>query len=259
LQLDKKDTSYLNMNYLVGVQYSFKGNNFLKLFLDISTSSILNVDLLTLNQYDFTYIDYRKMLYGVQFSYRKLDYLFNPRKGFAMQLQASTGKMEVLKNSKAEEELYENISMQKMRYQLNAHLQRYIPLHARWVMLLASQSGLLLGEEFVRNELMKFGGMNTLCGFDENSFEVSSYLTGLFELRFIFARRSYLNTFFNAAWYERNVSRDFVTDTPWGFGLGIAFDVRTGMLYLSYALGKQLNNPISFKSGKIHFGIVMNF
>ena len=259
LQLDKKDTSYLNMNYLAGIQYSFKGNNFLKLFLDITTSTILNADLLTLNENDFSCIDYRKMLYGVQFSFRKLDYLFNPHKGFSMQLQASTGKMSILKNSKAEEELYENFSMHKMRYQLNADLRGYIPLHSRWVMLLASQSGLLLGEEIVRNELMKFGGMNTLRGFDENSFEVSSFLTGVCELRFIFARRSYLNAFFNAAWYERNVAQHFVTDTPYGFGLGIAFDVKAGMFYLSYALGKQFNNPISFKSGKIHFGVVMNF
>ena len=259
LQLDKKDTSFLNMNYLAGIQYSFKGNNFLKLFLDISTSTILNLDLLTLHPHDFTYADYRRTLYGVQFSYRKLDNLFNPRKGFAMYLQGSAGKMNILKNSKAEEDLYDNISMSKMRYQLSVNLQGYIPLHTRWVMLLASQSGFLLGEEIVRNELMKFGGMNTLRGFDENSFEASSFLTGLFELRFIFARRSYLNAFFNAAWYERNIIRDFATDIPWGFGLGIAFDIKAGMFYLSYALGKQFENPLSFKSGRIHFGIMMNF
>ena len=259
LQLDKKDTSYLNMNYLAGIQYSFKGNNFLRLFLDLSTSAILNVDLLTLNRNDFTYLDYRKTLYGVLFSYRKLDYLFNPRKGFSMQLQASTGKMNVLKNSKAEEYLYEDLSMDRMRYQLNVNLQGYIPLHPRWVILLTSQGGLLLGEGIVRNELIKFGGMNSLRGFDENSFEVSSFITELLELRFIFARRSYLSAFFNAAWYERKITHDFATDTPWGFGLGIAFDINAGMFYLSYALGKQFNNPISFQSGRIHFGIIMNF
>ena len=259
LQLDKKDTSYLNMNYLVGLQYSFKGNNFLKLFLDLSTSSVLNTDLLSPSSSDLTCLDYRKMLYGVQFSYRKLDYLFNPRKGFAMQLQTSAGNMNILKNSRTEEEFYENLSLHKIRYQLNVNLQGYIPLHARWIMLLASQSGLLLGEGIVRNELMKFGGMSTLRGFDENSLEASSFLTGLFELRFIFARRSYLNAFFNAAWYERNIPHNFVMDTPYGFGLGIAFDIKAGMFYLSYALGKQFHNPISFKTGKIHFGIVMNF
>jgi outer membrane protein assembly factor BamA len=259
LQLDKKDTSYLTMNYLAGIQYSFKGNNFLKLFLDFSTSTILNAGLLTANHLNFTYLDYRKTLYGIEFSYRKVDYLFNPRKGFSMQLQTSAGKMNILKNSKVEEDFYKNISPHKMRYQLNANLQGYIPLHPRWVMLLASQSGLLWGEGIVQNELMKFGGMNTLRGFDENSFEASSFLTGLFELRFIFARRSYLSAFFNAAWYERNIPHHFVTDTPYGFGLGIAFDIKTGMFYLSYALGKQFENPISFKTGKIHFGIVMNF
>jgi hypothetical protein len=46
---------------------------------------------------------------------------------------------------------------------------------------------------------------------------------------------------------------------PFGFGAGIAFTTKAGLFYLSYALGKQLDNPISFKTGKIHFGLAVQF
>jgi hypothetical protein len=48
-------------------------------------------------------------------------------------------------------------------------------------------------------------------------------------------------------------------DFPFGFGAGIAFTTKAGLFYLSYALGKQLDNPISFKTGKIHFGLAVQF
>lgn len=46
---------------------------------------------------------------------------------------------------------------------------------------------------------------------------------------------------------------------PVGFGAGITFETRLGIFSFNYALGKQFNNPILFKEGKVHFGIVNYF
>jgi hypothetical protein len=48
-------------------------------------------------------------------------------------------------------------------------------------------------------------------------------------------------------------------DFPFGFGAGAAFETKIGIFGLSYAMGRQLDNAISFKSGKIHFGYVNYF
>ena len=48
-------------------------------------------------------------------------------------------------------------------------------------------------------------------------------------------------------------------DTPFGFGAGVHLAVKSGVFYLEYALGRQLGNPISFKTGKIHFGVQVGF
>lgn len=257
--LDKTDTSYLNMNYVVSLQYSFQGNNYIKIYYDHTTSNILNANLLVIDIDDPSYMDYKKSLYGVEVAFRKLDYLYNPRKGFSILLNGSAGKRSIVKNSKAEEELYEGLEMSHARYRVTGDIRGYIPMHPRWVLVLDAKSGLLLGPKLFMNELFKIGGIYTLRGFDENSILASSYLIGTGEIRFIFARKSYVNVFFNGGWYERNVVGNYLTDIPFGFGVGVAFDTRAGIFNLSYALGKQFDNPISFKSGKIHFGILLNF
>jgi hypothetical protein len=73
------------------------------------------------------------------------------------------------------------------------------------------------------------------------------------------AKIAYINAFFNGAWYEQKIKDNYTHDFPFGFGLGITFTTKAGLFYLSYALGKQLDNPISFKTGKIHFGLAVQF
>jgi hypothetical protein len=48
-------------------------------------------------------------------------------------------------------------------------------------------------------------------------------------------------------------------DFPFGFGAGTTFETKVGLFGLTYALGQQQDNPISFKTGKIHFGYVNYF
>ena len=79
------------------------------------------------------------------------------------------------------------------------------------------------------------------------------------EIRFLFAKKSYLQAFFDFAGYEKRLTNNYRSDFPFGFGIGIAFDTKAGIFSLNYALGKQLGNPIKFASGKINFGYTAVF
>ena len=48
-------------------------------------------------------------------------------------------------------------------------------------------------------------------------------------------------------------------DNPFSGGIGINFETKPGIFSISYALGAQENNPILFKTAKIHFGFVNYF
>lgn len=258
--LDKTDTSYLNMHYEIGLQYSFRGHNYVRTYFDFTTSNVLSESLLSGNaSTEFLFSDYRKPLYGVEVAFRHLDHLYIPRKGFSIILNGAIGQINILESKSENGVANENIAGKTSRYRVTGEIRGYVPLHRRWVLLLGASGGSVSGKNTIENELFKIGGTHSLRGFDEQSIMASSYLTGLCEWRFFFSQRSYIQTFFNGGWYEKNVNARYLKDTPWGFGLGIAFQTRAGMFSISYALGKQWNNPLSFKTGKVHFGMDIQF
>jgi len=255
--LDKKDTTYLNMNYIVGLNYSFKGYNSARIFFDFATSNILDKTLYE-NANSLSYSDYRKSMYGFAFRFRNLDFIYNPRKGYDLNLSIAMGTRRIIENSSAPH-YYDDIELFTVRYRAHGKIKGYIPLHKRWVIVLGAEGGSMFGKQNLMNELFRIGGMHSLQGFDDLSIRASSYGIGLLELRFLIARIAYINTFFNGAWYEQKITHNYMRDFPFGFGAGITFTTKAGLFYLSYALGKQLDNPISFRTGKIHFGLAIQF
>ena len=79
------------------------------------------------------------------------------------------------------------------------------------------------------------------------------------EYRFLLDKNSYFFGFFNAAYYEKRIINEFVHDTPYGFGTGLSFETKAGIFNITYALGKQFDNPILLRAAKIHFGIISVF
>lgn len=259
-RLDKTDTTYLNMNYVVGIQYSFMGNSYIKAYFDYTTSNILHGDLVIQNENLFQQADFKKRLYGLSAHIRKLDYLYNPRKGFSIDVDAAVGKRNIRQNATADPTIYGESNLTDLQYRIVGEIRGYIPIRKHWVIFLKGEGGSLYSRyQTVYNDLFKIGGLNSLRGVNENGITASSYVIAMAELRFIFAKRSYINVFYNHAWYERNIKGEYISDAPFGFGLGIALDTRAGIFSLNYALGKEYNNPISFKTGKIHFGLAVNF
>lgn len=257
--LDKTDTTYLTMSYNVGVRYSILGNGYLKATFGYNTSDILNPELVALREAASILADYRKMNYGLQFHYQKLDYVLNPRKGFEMNLLGKISVRSILKNASLDEDAYKGMDLKTTCGFLTMEVAGYVPLHRRWVLKLEARGGGLLGKGNLSNDLFKLGGLNSLRGFGEDEILASSWGIAAVELRFLLAKIAYLNAFFNAAYYERSLPNLFVHDWPYGFGVGVAFDTRAGLFFMDYALGRQFDNPISFKTGKIHFGLKLNF
>lgn len=135
----------------------------------------------------------------------------------------------------------------------------FIPFMNRSTLKISNQSAFIYGETLFQNELFRIGGLKTLRGFDEESIFASAYSIFTLEYRFILEQNSYMYVFGDGAWYENNSAKQYVNDTPFGFGAGISFETKAGIFSISYALGKQFDNPIQLRGGKIHFGIVNYF
>ena len=259
LNLRKQDSTFLNVLGNVGVNYFLPGGNYIKFYVESFTSSLLSTkgleNLTTLPPY----ADIKKRLGGIGIRKEQLDYRYNPRKGYSIEATASAGLRTIELNSKIKPELYDSLELKNTQYITQFVFNNYIPLGNRHVINLGLQGAGLFSNNIFVNELFFIGGLTTLRGFDDQSIAASQYLIAKCEYRFILDQGSYLLAFFNAAHYQNKADNKDITDTPYGFGLGLSFETRLGVFSFNYALGKEFDNPIFIRTAKIHFGIISYF
>ncbi len=258
-KLYKKDTTFIDVGHKVGLRYILKGNNYFKVFFHNKSSSLLSqAGFATLTVLP-SYADVSSQLYGIEIYNDKLDYSLNPRKGYAVFLSGSLGNKNINKNPQIDEKLYEKIKLKSTLYHSELNMNYYVPITKRSIIKLASKNGYTFNENLFENELLRIGGLLTLRGFDEESIFASFYSIETLEYRYILEQNSYLYLFFDGAYYENDGIDAFVADRPFGFGAGMSFETKAGIFSISYAIGKQFDNPILFRSAKIHFGFVNFF
>jgi hypothetical protein len=85
-------------------------------------------------------------------------------------------------------------------------------------------------------------------GFNEESILASTFSIVNLEYRYLLEENSFLFAFFNGAYYENKAVNRNIVDRPFGFGTGMSFETKAGIFSISYALGKQFDNPIEFRS-----------
>jgi len=240
--LYKRDSSFLEIKSSLGISYQLKNNFVIKGFFSYNSSSILSASLSN------SMLSTKISSYGISVTRKKLDYLPNPRKGTLFILETSVGNRRISGESEP-----------KVSNKGFVNLEKYIPLAKRHVVKLGVLSDWMYNEKTFANERIRFGGLNSFRGFNEEELFATAYTTAQIEYRFLLDKNSNLFTFFNQAWYEDNSISNYSNDFPFGFGAGLSFGTKLGIFSITYALGKQLDNPIQLNQGKIHVGYIAYF
>lgn len=260
LKIYRRDTSFIDINNNLGLQYYFKGLNNIKVFFKQRNTNLISTSALKYVTALPDYADISTQSYGVALTFEKLDYRFNPHKGLAINLQGQTGNRTIKKNAKVNEVAYQNLLLRSTQYQFEGDMNFFIQLKKNNVLKLGVQGASILGNSTIfKNELFRIGGLRTLRGFDEESIFASTYIIPTVEYRFLFSQNSNLLLFAEGAWYENNSNAVYVKDMPMSVGAGINFETKAGILTLNYALGNQFNNGFDMRNGKIHFGLTALF
>ena len=255
----KQDSTYFTLYNNFGLEYLFSGKNRLKVFMEVLNSSIINTQGFESYSSLPEYADTKTTSYGLYWYKSNLDYIFNPRKGYEIEISGAIGEKKIEKNDSLPQHLYDSLSLNSTQFNFHAGARIFIPIFNRSTFLIQAKGAVIENENLFDNELFRFGGLKSLRGFDEESLKASFYSILLLEYRYIISQNSYINLFWNASYYEKDTHKEFTNDTPWGFGAGISFETRLGIFSLIYSLGKQFNNPIEFSSAKVHFGLINRF
>jgi len=248
--LYKRDSTFLELKYRTAVNYYLSNSTYISGFYQGYRSNALSG---AANSQLFSRIGNSSVnLYGLGFTSYQYDYLQNPRKGYSIKIESGIG-------NRIFSEPDTSIRYKTLSYRGSIELELFIPLYKKHVLKLASQSEFVGSDEGVfENELFRFGGQQSQRGFNEDELYASTRTTQTIEYRYLLDKNAFVFLFFDQSWYENN-STKYVTDHPFGFGTGISFSTGLGIFSLSYALGKQFDNPIRLADGKIHFGYIAYF
>lgn len=247
--LYKRDTSYLELSATAGVQYFLNRGSYLKAFYRYNSSAVLSGGE---NNPLFSKLgNVKSNSYGLSFQSNRVDYLPNPSKGINLLVEGSLGTR---KSSPSDTILFEK----SVIYRGKIKVEGFIPLHKRHMLRLASQTDFYNAATIFENEVYRYGGLNSQRGFNEDELFATMKTTATLEYRFLLDRNSHVFAFYDQSWYENN-SNNYYNDSPFGFGVGFSFATKLGVFSISYALGKQFNNPLKLNNSKIHFGYIVFF
>ena len=272
--LYKRDSVYIETHLNLGAQYMLGGNDYLKLFWNNYKSNNLIINALQITQTKQlpATLDISTNTFGLELSKQKLDYRFNPRRGWSLILRGSAGVRQVRKNSDILNlkdssdstfnfsKLYDTLSLKNFQYTISSQSAYYVPFLKRGVLKIGIQGGFIFTTSPIsQNEQYRIGGNRILRGFNEESIFASRYAVGTLEYRFLLGRNSYLYAFGDVGYVEDVTRTTRRYDTPIGFGAGITFETKVGLFGFTLAAGREQGNPIDFRNTKTHFGYVSLF
>ncbi len=269
--LYKRDTTYLDVETDLGIQYLLEGGNYLKVFWNNRTSNLLNVDSLLNNlqrlppQLDVSYSNF-----GLEYAFQQLDYRYNPRRGWNFLVRGAAGAKQIRRNNRLEannENLYDSLELRSFQYRTAFRAERFVPVFARSTIKLGAQGAYIFSPEPIYlNEQYRIGGNRLLRGFDEEFIFATSYTIGTLEYRLLIGQNSYLYLLGDYGYVEdvTVINRNYYQ--PFGFGAGITFETKAGLFGVSLAFGgirgaqgTLADQPIDFGAPKVHFGYVSLF
>jgi outer membrane protein assembly factor BamA len=271
--LYKQDSEYLNVNLVVGAQYSLGPNQSGSVFLQEASSSLLDIDTATViatHQLPEE-ADINALSLGLTYELNNTNYRFNPRRGNELSFLGSVGEKTVRPSSIIEQltdpndsafnfsSLYDTVKLHSYEYLLKLSAAHYFPIGRATTLKLGFNGGIFSSPNTYRNELFMIGGYRLLRGFDEQSILCSQYAVGTLEYRYLVGLNSFLFTFVDGGWAMNNVPGYNLNNTYIGTGLGMAFETKAGIFNISYAIGRTNQTSFDFHDAKIHLGYVSFF
>ena len=270
LDLYRRDTTYLDLNFDLGLQYFFTGRDYIKAYTKNYSSTLLTVDTqrirLTGELPDT--LDIRRTAFGLEYYHEAFDYRFNPRKGWSFFLRADAGVKRLPRNNLIDEldieDPYNGLPERSFQYRIQAGLEKFFPISQQSTVMASLRGGYIISNEgTLANEQFRIGGARLLRGFDEEFIFATNYTLATMEFRLLLGQNSYLYTFADLARVDNETIKTLpgtnTVNLPYGLGAGITFETAVGLFGISLAFGGDEETDVDLGAPKVHFGYVSRF
>lgn len=143
------------------------------------------------------------------------------------------------------------------QYKLGLDIKHIFKLNTRNSIYISNNAQYFASDNFLANELYRFGGILSIRGFEENSLRANIFNVLNTEYRYQLSSTIYAHSIIDFAFLDNQLldSSDQLTS----IGVGIAMLTKAGVFKLNYANGKSRDIPFEFGNSKIHLSLTAYF
>lgn len=239
LRIFKQDSTFQNTVTDINIGYYFSYNS--KLFAGHQQTQ--SVDIQNLNS--STLSDYSNSFFTSTYDfidYNLDDFLFPEKtillvKGGAGKREAKTGGSD--------------------QYFIQANFSHNFYLNKRNIINLKSQDYYLKSDTYIINELFRFGGINSIRGFNENSLQANLLLSLMAEYRYALSSNMYIHSITDYGYFQDETSK--TRNNLLGLGFGFGLFTKTGLFNIIYANGSTKDQQIKLSNSIVHLSFKTTF
>lgn len=247
----RRDTSYMNINPQLGVNFRLSSGSRVGLGVNYKSS-------VTSASASAQILGYSTMLYNVSFASDQEGNELFPVSQFYHSTTIGVGKRRV-DNSQLSTE-----SRTRTLGEASVMLESYIPLLLNKLILhnkLQATAMEFIGSkaDIMENEAFLIGGASTLRGFNDESILAQHYGIATVELQYRVQNTLNVFLFSDLGYVSYSTLGIWDKAHPWSVGGGVQVLTKGGVFNLTYALGRGFGQELSMKNAKVHVGYLTIF
>ena len=112
-------------------------------------------------------------------------------------------------------------------------------------------------DTYIINELYRFGGINSVRGFNENSLQANAFTSILTEYRYVLSPSIYVHSIVDYAYFQDKTSN--LQDNLLGLGFGFGLLTKNGLFNIIYANGSTKDQTIKLSNSIVHISLKATF
>lgn len=239
LNIFKQDSTFQNTKTAIDLGYFFNYNTRIYLgYQSTESSDIQNLNLVSLNDYKNAFVTANFEF----FDYKTDDFLF-PEK---TKVFVKTGLGSRQSKFNKDNQIFVNLELKHNLY-----------LNDKNLFNIKSHSYFLSSNQYIINELYRFGGINSIRGFNENSLQANFFSSVLTEYRYVLTPGIYAHSIIDYGYFQDKTTNNKGSLLGLGFGFGLL--TKTGLFNIVYANGSTKDQAIKLSNSIVHISFKTNF
>ena len=136
-------------------------------------------------------------------------------------------------------------------------MSHHLELNSKNSIFIKNQSYYLQSDSYVINELYRFGGINSIRGFNENSLQANAFTGIMAEFRYLVASNLYIHSITDYGYFQDKTAN--IEGKLLGLGFGFGLFTKNGLVNLIYANGSTSDQTIKLSNSIVHISFKTNF